>query len=548
MDNSTINRTVQAYVYGATVDASDNVLVDGSMLGSITSTALAGSLGGFAADGAISDINETTNTDAFIDDGADVTAAGSVGILANRNTSLTTHDGSVAAGAVLGVNGSVSTVTKNDTVSAYVGANTSVTALGQGAGLSVPVDDNGSIATATVNGLSVAATAVETLQTVAIGASESSGFSGTGSATTNNITENTSALIDNRATVNAVNTGAASDQGVNVLASDETNLTSADGAAAVSLDVGAGIGAGVDIGNIQKTTTAGIENGANVNALGAVNVDGLSTETINTYVAAVGGSIGVGLAGTTADYSSHPIKTTTTAYVGSCTTSSSCSGGATVNAGSLALDANDNMQFNAITGELSAGAAALGAGTFEVVADGNTSAYVGALSDITTNTGGVSVNSTFTDNLVGSALAGSGGALASGAGAYGSITDNSNNNASIDDGVSITSAGAVNEGASTTRNLSVTTGALAVSAGLSGGAVIGLTSTNGSTAAALGNNVAIGGASLLVYANDNSAASSTGTAISAGIGSGQYNQSTADLGGSVTASIGNEANINVSGD
>ncbi len=525
VDTETLNRTVNANISGATVNAADNVLVDGSMLGSITSTTVAGSAGGFAADGAVSVINETTNTDAYIDGSADVTAQGDVVVLAIRNTSLTTHDGSVALGGALGANGSVSTVTKNDTVSAYVGDNTvgdktNITALGSGTGLSVPVDNGGSLTTGTVNGLSVAATAQETLQTIAIGASVTGGFSGSGSVTTNNITENTSAKIEGGATVNGDNTGASSSQGVNVLASDNTTLTSADGAAAVALNVGAGIGAGVDSGNIQKTTVAGIDNGAQVNAVGAFNVDALSTENIDSYVAAVGGSIGVGLAGTTADYSTHPISPTTTAYIGSCTTSEKCSGGATVNTGSLGLDANDDLTFNVTTGEISAGAAALGAATFEVTADANTTAYIGALSKATVTSGGIDVNSEFTDNLSGKALAGSGGAVISGEAAYSTTTDNSSNSAYIADGANVTSKGDLDVEATTNRTDSGTTSGLSVG-GLAAGASISIVNVNGTTEAYIGKATATSKSGAInVDANltDNSTATSNG--IGGGVASG----------------------------
>ncbi len=545
VDTETLNRTVDAYISGATVNAADNVLVESSMPGSATSLAIAGSVGGFAGDGAVSVVNETTNTKAYIDGSSIVKANGSVAVLANRDTSLTTGDGSIALSGGVSANGSVSTVNKNDTVSAYVGSNTSVTALGQKTGLSVPVDNNGALSTASIAGLTVAATAQETLQTYAVGASISGGVGAlSGSTTINNITENTSARIENGATINGNNAGAASGQGVNVLASDKTNLTAVDGALGVAFDVGGGIGAALDFGNIQKTTVAGIDNGASVNALGTVNVDALSSEDINSYEAAVGGSIVAGIAGTTADYWTNPITTTTTAYVGSCTTS--CGGGATVNAGSLGVDANDSLTFNTITGELSVGGLALGAATLEVKVNDNTSAYVGADSNISTQSGGVNVNSTFGDSLTGTALAGSGGAV-SGNAAFGEIKDNSNNTASIADDANVSSTGNVGVTANTTRNLSVTTGAL--SAGLAAvGAVISETTTGGSTDATIGNSVTLSAKNLNLSADANDTATSKGYAVTGGIGAGQYNQASADLGGSVTAAIGDNAVISTTHD
>ncbi len=311
-DQETLNRTVNAFITAASVDAAENVLIEGSVLGSIKSTAVAGSLGGFAGDGAVSTINETTNANAYVDGGSVVTSNGNVEILANRNTSLTTEDGSLAVGGA-GTNASVSTVTKNDTAAAYVdGSDTKVTALGNSSGLSVPIDSSGSLGTGTVKGLTIAAKGQETLDTNAIGASATIAGGATGSVTKNNITENTSAKVEGGATVNSDNTGADSSQGVNVLAYDKTKLTNLDGAYGIDF-VGAGIGAGVDNGNIQKTTVAGIDKDTTVNAQGAVNVDALSLENINSHVAAVGGSLVVGAAGSKVDYSTNPIKPTTTA-------------------------------------------------------------------------------------------------------------------------------------------------------------------------------------------------------------------------------------------
>ena len=91
--------------------------------------------------GAASVINETSTTSASID--GTVNARGSVEVAADRNTTkLKPLDGNGAVGlGTAGVGLSLSTITTNDTVAAWIGSNGNVTALGQGAAINAPTGD-----------------------------------------------------------------------------------------------------------------------------------------------------------------------------------------------------------------------------------------------------------------------------------------------------------------------------------------------------------------------------------------------------------------------
>ena len=290
------NWTVSASIgKNATVDAAADVILNSTLKNSVHSYAVAVSASaGAALSGAASRINETSTSSASID--GTVSAGGSVVVAADRNGKLNTLDGNGAVGlGAAGVGLSLSMITANDTVEASIGPNGNVTALGQGSPISAPTggfDDNGDpVLAPSLQGLSVSAMNYSSLKPLAVGAAASGGVAVDGSVIVNTLTESTSAKIQGGAIVNGDNAGAADGQSVNVLASDTTNMNDLAGALSVSL--GAGIGAAADAGNIKKTTTAGIDNGAAVHAKGAVTVDALSEETIKSIVAAVGGALTV---------------------------------------------------------------------------------------------------------------------------------------------------------------------------------------------------------------------------------------------------------------
>jgi hypothetical protein len=521
---------------GANVNALNNVIASSNLQNSINSyvVSVAGS-GGVSGSGAVTIVNDTSNTSAYIDTGATVSANNNVELAANRATNLSVADGGAAL-AVFGViNGAVANVTDNNTTQAYVGSGASVTALAQGTGISVPVDFGGLPGNGTVSGLSVTATATDTPQVIVAGGGIAGGASVSGSVLENAFTETTSAKIDTSAVINGNNTGAGAAQAVNVFASDITNpFTAAAGALGAAGILG--IGAALDFENIQKTTTAGVDSSATVNANGAINVDAASQEVINSYTASIGAGL-AGLAGTTADYATHPVTIATNAYVNA----------SSVNAGSLGVNANENLTLSAVTGEVTFGGVALGAATATIDADPTTSASVNGTNVTLSPSGTLSVISGYTSQLTATAASGSGGTF-SGNAAFAGLTDNGTNSAVL--GATIPQAGNIAVNATTNRTLEGTTGSLAVSE-VGAGATIVNTNLGGSTTAqasgSIGQTSGQSVQGLSVAAADTDTGVATESAVAGGIGNGSDNQASTTLGGSVSAQILNNSHLSVAG-
>jgi filamentous hemagglutinin family protein len=517
------NWTVSASIgKNATVDAAADVILNSTLKNSVHSYAVAVSASaGAALSGAASRINETSTSSASID--GTVSAGGSVVVAADRNGKLNTLDGNGAVGlGAAGVGLSLSMITANDTVEASIGPNGNVTALGQGSPISAPTggfDDNGDpVLAPSLQGLSVSAMNYSSLKPLAVGAAASGGVAVDGSVIVNTLTESTSAKIQGGAIVNGDNAGAADGQSVNVLASDTTNMNDLAGALSVSL--GAGIGAAADAGNIKKTTTAGIDNGAAVHAKGAVTVDALSEETIKSIVAAVGGALNVGVAGSVGEYSINPISPTTTAYIGSCTSASNCAGGATVTAGAVSVKASDDLTFTEIDGAAGIGGiGGLGAAVLDVTNNANTEAYIGVLSNVTSNAGETEVVADFTDKITGTALAGSGGVVAGNA-SVANLTDDSNSSAFIADKAVVNSHGDLDVSATSNRTIDGTSSGLTVGAVAAGASITNVT-INGGTSAYVGDaNVTSQTDALNVTANLTDSATATASGIGGGVASG----------------------------
>lgn len=530
VDSETVNRTITAAISNANVKADTNVVVGANTLGSITSVAASGSVGGFSAAGAVSNIDDTTNTNAFVSSGANVTAQNSVEIAAQRNTTLTANDGSGAIGGV-GVNGSVANLTQLNNMSAYVGGASDVTALALGSNVNVPVAAaNGTPTSGSFDGLSISAVGSQSEHTLTVGGGLSASASVSGSVTNANYTENTYAQIQNSSTINGANGLSNSSQGINILAADTTTPTSVDGAGAGSL--GLGIGAAADVENIEKTVHAQIEDGSTVNAGGSVNINALSTDTITSTTASA--AVGVaGLAGTTSDYQTNPISPNVAASIGN----------SSVNAGNVTVNASENLGLTAVSGEASAGGVAFGAATLLGTSDAVVAASTGLGSQISTS-GNLNVTSNYTSTLKGSAYAGTAGIVAADA-AYATLTDNGFNEASIAGTVSQANQATAN--ATTTRILTAVSEGLSGSIALAGGAAVALTSAGGYTFANSDGTIGLASSpvgTVLINASDNTSANSTAKALSFGIGSGEYNDAQADVNSSVETEVFNNSTIN----
>ena len=136
----------------------------------------------------------------------------------------------------------------------------------------------------------------------------------------------------------------------------------------------------------------------------------------------------------------------------------------------------------------------------------------------------------------------------SGNAAYTSLTDNSTNLATLTG--TIPKAGKIDVNATTTRTLTANSAGLSIG-GLSGGAAVALTSAGGSTTADAGGNIGQTPGQFVIslepIANDATTTTSTAQALSAGIGSGEYNQANADIAPVVNAFIGPASKVNIEG-
>lgn len=516
VDTDNVTRDVVAYINAATVNAANNILLQSGELGKINSTADAGAFGGASVAGSVSNVSDDTSVTANATGGSTLAAGNAVSVVAFRSTSLSASDGSAVVSGLAGVNGSVANLTQLDVTLASVGPATSVSALGENGG-----------------GLTVSALGTENNSASVVGGALSGVAAVSGSLTRANYTENTSASIGNGALINQANQNAGTAQSVSVNAIDNSTLSSSDGAIAASL-VGVGIGLGVDIENVQKTTTASIGDAAKVTAKGALSVASTSTESVSSLT----GSAGLGLAGfagTLTNYQTSPIAPTTQASIGA----------STLSAGSIGVRASDALNANVLAGVLSAGGVAFGAATDEVTSAAVTSAAVASGASLS-SAGNIGVSSTYSDNLQGAAYAGSGGVVAGDA-ALTSLADQGQVTAALAGTVS--RAQNVTVAANATRSVSGGSAGLSVG-GIAAGASIDTVSIVGSDSATAGGIIgtANGGVqSLSIAATNSEAATSNAAALSAGIGASTSNSASADLGGTVAATLAGGSKVTLAG-
>ena len=514
-----LHRTVKADL-GGTINASDNITATATLGGSDWSVAGAASLAGTVdLAGAASAIFDTTQVTADVLPSATIAAQGNVLLDAERTANLTTIDGELGFSAEVGVGGAVSLVEQQDTTTADVGNGATVTALGKHAALNTLVNLNGTATPGPVDGLAVIANANDNLLTIAAGGQVTTGVSVAGSVVLNDISETTQAYVDSNAVINPASSQnqAGGGQMVDILAHDGTTLTSGVGALAAGIDLyGVGIGAAVNLegpvaqlpsaassfsssltsnlngsadaqassvpGGFSKLTTAGVNDGATVNAKARLDIAALSSEDLTSYDGAVGAGI-VGVAGSVEldDYTP-----TTTAYFGNCGGPSCAdSTGATAKVGSANVQANDQFGYNAVVGEVSLGGVGLGASVLDAIVAANTSAFVGDNSDLTTATG-AQIGSDFTDSFDAATLAGGVAAIAVNV-PYASITDQSNNAAFIANSATVAGGnGGVELSATMRRTVAALSGAAQLGA-LGAGATILDVTFAGANHAAIGN-------------------------------------------------------------
>ena len=269
---------------------------------------------GVAGGGSVSyvGINDTTRanigddaTAYYPSGGAEVNAGGNVLVDATDDTVAYQITGALAIGVgAAGIGGAVSVVDLSKNTDAFIGNFATVNALGNSAGLSGIFDGNytrsGDFeALSSFHGVAVQSATSENVTNVA--AAGAAGFYAglAGGVSIELFNSTTQAYIGNNAQINTSSTGASSAQAVDVAAVNQaTNFSFAGG-----LGGGiAGIAGGVDVGLLKNSTQAYIGNGADVHAQQDVDVYALSNDSVQTY--ALGAAVGlVGLVGSVSVWS-----------------------------------------------------------------------------------------------------------------------------------------------------------------------------------------------------------------------------------------------------
>src|SRR5215203_4846896 len=368
---SVITKNVRAWIgVGSDVDAGGDVLVQATSTEEYLAIAMAA---GVSADGAgiaasIIVAVLTTGVRAYIESSASspttVTAGGNV----TASASDTADDISLAAGGLAfgnsaGVGISAAILVKATTVKAYVGIADDPNTLPDEETLGETQAVNATIGAAGSAGLTVSATQTEDILLIAIGGGGGGTAGVAGSAAVDVVTQTTKGYVGNRTTV----TGG----GVAVAANDPTSIFSLAG----SLGVGgtAGVGAGVDVEVVTKTTEAWIGKAVEITVGGNVTVDATSSEDATSISA--GGSFG-GTAAVSVNAGVSVYDITTRAYIANGT---SLSDGAAILAdGSVRVAADETLKLDVVAGAIAAGGSAgVGAAVAVPVVTKNTHSWIG---------------------------------------------------------------------------------------------------------------------------------------------------------------------------
>ena len=378
-DVETINRTVKAYIGASTVvNAADDVVITAAAPVTISTIAagLAGSLSSVALAGSAAVLTLTNDTEAFVDNDAQLHVGGTLSLSADRFTNITSTGGAGGlSGGKGGIGVTTSTIVETDTTLATLGCNDQVTALGQGAGVAATDgsrDSNNNLRTPlTLSRLILTAVAGEDLLSIAVGAFGGSSAGVAGSATVNLLTETTKADIGSGSQINTSNVGAGSSQGAYLLADDPTTLNGAAGG--LSGGGTAGVGAGAHVLTLSKDTEAFVGSSTTMNVLGSVNVQAISSETLLSIAAELSGAGDLTVDGSVSVIELSP---TTIANIGNNDTVTA--------GGSVQVAAIEADQIGQIAGNLSgSGEVSVGASVAILILDKTTEAFIGTGASVT---------------------------------------------------------------------------------------------------------------------------------------------------------------------
>jgi len=351
-----ITNTVKAYIDNSNVDttASGNIIVQADENATIhsISAGIEGSKG-WSLGGSIS-VNILTNTvKAYLTGSKSINADGSMLVSACNDADTWTLAGNVSISinsTAFGV--SNVTLVTNNTVDANIDENMVINASGNGSGVNAytGLKSGGTKTTQNLKGLIVVAVNFADLDSYAVSGSGGGGVGIAGSATVSVLSDTTLAYIQSGAKINQQNNASSSsDQSVIVRATSDTYLIGVGGG--VGLGMKGGIGAGIDVAVVSKTTQAKIEAGAEVDARRDVIVEAISKEEVISISGSVGLGKSIGIAGSVG-VSIYTL--TTEAYIeGQKTVNNTPLNGAKVTAeGSVKVAAEDDTEIDMIAGSV----------------------------------------------------------------------------------------------------------------------------------------------------------------------------------------------------
>ncbi len=250
--------------------------------------------------------------------------------------------------------------------------------------------------------------------------------------------------------------------GVDVIASDTTDLKSRGGV--ITGGAKAGVGGSIIVDVLNKNVSASVADGANITSSGKVNVnaaannysggrDIVSINLDDIITKVVNGGIaledyeslknwqmtfdlaGGGTAGVSGSIITKVVNNNVLASVGN----------AVINAGSVDVQATDSVVINAIVGSITgAGTAAVGGSAFVNVVTGTTEAKIAKGANITTTSGDVNVKAQNNETVRTLMVVGGGAGNVAVNGSANVNTVVNKTLATVEDGVTINSAGAVN--------------------------------------------------------------------------------------------------------
>lgn len=364
---------VFSYISASDVSASGNITAIADIKPDFlaVSASLAASKGNMALNCAVAYNDLDNQAKAYITgykttDG--VSADGNIAVTAVDDMKILTIAGQVAVAtgdSGAGIGGSFSVLYNDSTVEAYVGNGALVKAKGNTTAIPAytGVKVSGARQTENITGLSLVALTFEDIQTIAAGGSGGGSAGIAASAPITKLTQITKAYIDANARVNEVNTGAHSDQSVNIRAVDDTAMLGIGGALAFGKK--AGIGAGADIAIITKTTEAYIGQSALVNANCNILIRAINKEDFDSIAGSLAGGKSAGIAGAASVYQ---VTNITRAHIDPY---------ATVTAeGNILIAASDDIEMDLIDATAQFGQAGIGGGAGVSIIEKTTEAYI----------------------------------------------------------------------------------------------------------------------------------------------------------------------------